>query len=143
MEHLEARDADGPWLLSMLFYTTMDGNYPDYTSTHDFFQKDYLPPQSRKRIANEAKVDDSDNFYEGLPPTKKVAKTKPRVQLMPTQINRVEPLEHGTFKKKRVPLSVIHQEESERIQLPIKPSRENSVHCLSNTMQNISLNGTS
>ena len=42
VKHLEQRDADGPWLLNMLFYCTCEGQFPNNFSNHEFFKKDFV-----------------------------------------------------------------------------------------------------
>ena len=42
VSHLQQRDADGPWLLNMLFYCTCEGTYPNYFSKHEFFKIDFV-----------------------------------------------------------------------------------------------------
>ena len=61
--HLRARPGDKPFMLAILASIS--------ERKHRFFEKDYLPPKKQSMQIEEMKVDNSDNFFTGLPESSK------------------------------------------------------------------------
>jgi hypothetical protein len=68
--HLKEREGDKAFMLDVIS-TLMQGNHP-------YFSKDYVPPKRISAAMPEVNIDNSDNFFTGLPPTKYNGKSKSR-----------------------------------------------------------------
>ena len=70
MTHLKLRDGDKAFMLDVIS-TLTSGN-------HIYFNKDYVPPKRVSTATPDVNIDNSDNFFTGLPPTKYNGKSKSR-----------------------------------------------------------------